>query len=121
MADAHNQGGVHFVSCPHAGCERLPGAHNLTAHDGFRPVPAALSFAGCARISILDCNFRHIGQTAVAFTGGAHQADPQTPGSRDSTVGRCNFTDISCSAVQLRLGRTVASEKELPNMLVDLV
>ena len=32
---------------------------------------------------------------------GAHQVDPTTPGASQSQVSRSNFTDISCSAVQL--------------------
>jgi hypothetical protein len=100
-----DQGGNHFISCPEGDCTYAQGAAavNDTAPFYSTPIPAAVAVHGCTDIEFLNCAFKHIGSTALAFDtqGGLPQPGPMVAGTQRAAVAGCSFTDISCSAVQL--------------------
>ena len=67
-------------------------------HSG---TPAALTFVAARNVTLFKNTFRHMGANAVAFRAGSH----------GNTVSRCEFTQLSASAVEIgtRGGSAAAS------------
>ena len=57
-------------------------------HSG---TPAALTFVAVQNVTLANSTFRHIGSNAVAFRGGSH----------GNKISRCEFTQLSASAVEI--------------------
>lgn len=76
------------LTCPNETVDHCQDCSLAVHHD---PTPAAVRFQRASNITFSGCTFRHIGSNAVSFSHG----------SQNNTVSRCEFYDLSASAISV--------------------